>query len=76
MDVTLSLPPESVRVALALALAATVEEQHAVAMAGQHLCVVLRSGPTGERDHAAPFFDGMYQPFSFRPSLVVNSTFS
>ena len=51
VDVTLSLPAERVRVALALALAATVEEQHAVTVAGQHPRLVLRSGPAGERDH-------------------------
>src|SRR5215210_5558361 len=37
------------------------------------LCVPVRPGNTTT---AAPFFEGTYQPFSFRPSLVVNETFS
>ena len=54
VDVTLAVPPEGVGVALALALAATVEEQHAVAVAGEHPRPSLRSRPTGERDHGRP----------------------
>jgi hypothetical protein len=37
------------------------------------LCGPLRPG---KAITAAPFFDGTYQPTSFRPSLVVNETFS
>ena len=54
MDVPLPSPSEAVRVALALTFAATVEQQHAVTVAGQHPRLVLRSGPTGERDHGRP----------------------
>ena len=42
MDVALALPAEQVRVAVALAFAATVEEQHAVAVARKHLRALLR----------------------------------
>ena len=50
-DVALSLPAEDVRVAVALALASPVEEQHPVAVAGEHPCRPLRPAPARERDH-------------------------
>src|SRR5262249_8326766 len=51
VDVASAMPAEGVRIALALALAATVEEQDAVAVAGQELRAGLRAGAPGERDH-------------------------
>ena len=51
VDVPLALPAEQVRIALALALASAVEEQHAVAVVGEHLRPLLRGRPAGERDH-------------------------
>ena len=74
--VSLSVPAERVRVALAHALAATVEEQDAVAVADEHARVLLRAGATREAITVAPFRDGTNQPCSRRPSLVVNATFS
>ena len=64
VDVALAAPAEHVGVALAGALAATVEEQHAVAVPHEH--PGLRLGPDalrpGTRMTAAPFFEGTYQP--------------
>ena len=44
-------PAPGVRVAFALAFAAAVEQQDAVAVAGQHPRVLLRPTTAGERDH-------------------------
>ena len=72
VDVALALPAEQVRVALALALAATVEEQHAVAVPCEELrTLAARTNGPGNEITAAPFRDGMYQPSSSSPSLVV-----
>ena len=76
VDVALALPAEDVRIALALALAAAVEEQDAVAVVGEHPRALCEPARPGNEITAAPFFDSMYQPFSRRPSLVVNSTSS
>ena len=51
LDVLLALPAERVRVALALALTAAVEEQHAVAVPGEHARLRLGAVAAGERDH-------------------------
>ena len=51
VDVSLALPAEEIRVALALALAATVEHQDAVAVPREHLRPLLRGGAAGEGDH-------------------------
>ena len=54
VDVPLALPAEEVGVALALALAATVEEQDAVAMPREQLRALLRGRPSGEGDRPLP----------------------
>ena len=76
VDVSLALPAEGVGVALALALAAAVEEEDAVAVAREQPRPLLRAARPGNEITAAPFRDGMYQPFSRSPSLVVNATSS
>ena len=51
VKISLAVPAEGVRIALARALAAAVEEQDAVAVADEHARVLLRPGASGERDH-------------------------
>ena len=51
LDVRVAAPAPGVRLALALAFAAAVEEQHAVAVAGEHPRLLLRAVAAGERDH-------------------------
>ena len=53
-DVPFALPPERVRVALALALTAAVEEQHPVSVACEELGPLLRGGSARERDDGGP----------------------
>ena len=43
MQVAVAAPAEDVRVAVARAFAATVEEQHAVAVADEHSRLLLRA---------------------------------
>ena len=73
-QVRLAAPAAGVVVALARALAATVEQQDAVAVAYEHPRV--RTGPLrpGKAITAAPLRDGTYQPASRSPSLVVSDT--
>ena len=50
LDVAVAAPAEGVRVPVAAALAAAVEEQHAVAVRGQHPGLLLRAVAAGEGD--------------------------
>ena len=51
LDVRVAAPAPGVGLALAATLAATVEEQHAVAVPGEHPRRPLRAVAAGERDH-------------------------
>ena len=51
LDVRLAAPAPGVRLAVAVALAAAVEQQHAVAVAGEHARLPLRAVAARERDH-------------------------
>ena len=51
VQVAVAAPAEDVRVALARALSAAVEEEDAVAVLHEHARVLLRPGAAGESDH-------------------------
>ena len=75
-EVAVAGPAEDVRIALARALAAAVEEEDAVAVLDEHARVLLRAGAAGKAITVAPLREGMNQPSSRSPSLVVKETSS
>ena len=74
VDVSLALPPEDVRVAFALALAAAVEEQDAVAVTREQLRPLLRRGSARERDHCGAVPRADVPALQAQAVAVVNST--
>ena len=61
-DVLVAAPAEQVAVAFALAFAAAVEEQDAVAVADEHAGVRLRSAAAREGDHGGAVLRGHVPP--------------
>src|SRR5436190_9115754 len=51
VEVAVAVPAEDVRVTLARALAATIEEENAVAVADEHPRLLLRTRAAGDGDH-------------------------
>ena len=76
VHVPLALPAEDVRVALALALAAAVEEEDAVPVADEHPRLPLCTPPPWKGDDRRAVLRGHVPALELRPSLVVNDTSS
>ena len=76
MQVALAAPAEDVRVTLARAFAAAVEEEDAVpCFTSMRVCFCGPERP-GKAITVAPLREGMNHPWSRSPSLVVKETFS
>ena len=72
VDIALALPPEGVRVTLAFTLSAAVEEEELRSRGrARNFARFWVDVRPGNEITAAPFREGMYQPFNRNPSLVV-----